>query len=489
MQSQENDYNQAIFDVCDLLQNATTPEAIKQLIEAFNKLTGFLKAGPFLEIFEAILTNISFAALFSLLAAPDNRLIVSVVDLTERLLQPVTWDMIHEKFEEFIIIGLEHPHPRFNPMYSTYIWSYLKGETDSELTTYASNVLNILSKYPKGIDELYTESSLTNIRSLLNMDTSHRFLVYEIMSSSILNSPNAVEYFKQEGLLEKFVAEFQNDDPLALINAMELVPVTCKSEDFSEYLVTTPILSKISHLISPGEPEFDFLKSAALKTFSRLSDSKGLNYSQVCIEHSFFKKIVECMEQSNDTTLKLTTIECLGILGFNPDVLRFLSKEKLVINAFTSIFESSAGSARVECYKTLSCILEKTPPIEEDISEINHNIYISIKGGNLLPILVRSSMEVFQDVSFSALSVLQKLGLYKWGQRELSQSQQFTNLILDTSRDSLFIKELKLSIASSIVASSSFLEMFPEDSALKLKRLASGKATESAAPQVALDSV
>ncbi|KAJ1796676.1 hypothetical protein LPJ75_007196, partial [Coemansia sp. RSA 2598] len=88
-----------------------TPEVISGLRGSFEDLSKQLRAGPFLEVFETTLSNIPFSALFSLLAAPDNKLIVVVAEVTGQLLKPVTWSMVHQTFEEYIVQGLDHPHP------------------------------------------------------------------------------------------------------------------------------------------------------------------------------------------------------------------------------------------------------------------------------------------------------------------------------------------------------------------------------------------
>ncbi|KAJ1842992.1 hypothetical protein LPJ73_005625 [Coemansia sp. RSA 2703] len=107
----EKDYTKTIKLICELLQSDPTPEVILGLRESFETLSKQLRTGPFLEVFETTLSNIPFAALFSLLAAPDNRLIATVAEVTGQLLKPVTWAMVHQTFEEYIIQGLDHPHP------------------------------------------------------------------------------------------------------------------------------------------------------------------------------------------------------------------------------------------------------------------------------------------------------------------------------------------------------------------------------------------
>ncbi|KAJ2438400.1 hypothetical protein IWW46_004905, partial [Coemansia sp. RSA 2440] len=76
----EKEYVKNIKLICELLQSDPTPGVILKLRESFETLSKQLKAGPFLEVFEATLSNIPFSALFSLLAAPDNKLIVTVAE-------------------------------------------------------------------------------------------------------------------------------------------------------------------------------------------------------------------------------------------------------------------------------------------------------------------------------------------------------------------------------------------------------------------------
>ncbi|KAJ2499506.1 hypothetical protein GGI11_007953, partial [Coemansia sp. RSA 2049] len=106
----DKEYVATIKQICEFLQSDPTPDVIQGLRDSFSNLSMHLKAGPFLEVFETTISNIPFGALFSLLAAPDNKLIVSVADVTGQLLNPVTWTMVHQTFEDYIIQGLAHPH-------------------------------------------------------------------------------------------------------------------------------------------------------------------------------------------------------------------------------------------------------------------------------------------------------------------------------------------------------------------------------------------
>ncbi|KAJ1952160.1 hypothetical protein GGI12_006317, partial [Dipsacomyces acuminosporus] len=106
----QKEYENTIKKICTLLQSDPTPEVIRALRQSFEDLGKQLRAGPFLEVFETTLSNIPFSALFSLLAAPDNKLIVIVAEVTGLLLKPVTWSMVHQTFEDYIIQGLGHPH-------------------------------------------------------------------------------------------------------------------------------------------------------------------------------------------------------------------------------------------------------------------------------------------------------------------------------------------------------------------------------------------
>ncbi|KAJ2692785.1 hypothetical protein H4R19_006097, partial [Coemansia spiralis] len=107
----ERGHAQDIRVICDLLRSEPTADVIQALRVRFGNLSKHLKAGPFMEVFEAILASIPFSALFSLLTVPDNKLIVTVAGVTGQLLKPVTWPMVHETFEAYIVQALNHPHP------------------------------------------------------------------------------------------------------------------------------------------------------------------------------------------------------------------------------------------------------------------------------------------------------------------------------------------------------------------------------------------
>ncbi|OMJ20213.1 hypothetical protein AYI69_g6302 [Smittium culicis] len=182
-----SDYNDTIKQICELLQSGTTPEAIKQLAEQFDMLSSFL-------------TN-----------APDNKLIVSVVNVTEKLLDPVTWDMIQEKFD-------------FSNEYPSYIWACLKEPIDSELVQETSKALLSLSNYENFTEKLFDESSMEVIKSVLNMDASHRYLVYDIFINSIIQFEDSASFYEKESLISQIPLDISSNDPLIVLNALELIP-------------------------------------------------------------------------------------------------------------------------------------------------------------------------------------------------------------------------------------------------------------------------
>ncbi|PVU97535.1 hypothetical protein BB561_000472 [Smittium simulii] len=512
MSEKAYDYNDTIEQVCELLQTATTPEAINELSAGFNRLSQdltpplflFLRVdGPFLEIFEAILTNISFSALFSLLAAPDNRLIVSVVELTEKLLEPVTWDMIHEKFENFICLGLDHPHTKvkilvlnqflrcnllsgkFNPNYAPSIWECLIGDSNSNHVNLSLNVLIHLSSYKNCAKFIYTEESLAVIHDILAMDTSHRFRVYDIVANTIINSEDATSIFEKNDILSKFASEFKSNDSLIIVNALELLPKMTQNKTAADYFISQNILDLLSDFIKDPEilgVKYDFLRSFSLKTFSKLINSKGLDFISISNKYSFINTLSKHLDQSSDITLRITSITCLGILALNSDFLKHLDTEYEILDQFLQILQSATGDVKLESLRTFSCILEKNPPIDTKVDEINQKLF-----KKCFAFLLKTIINNIEDQAIASFSVIQKFILYTWSHNIVSQSQSFLSFLVEKSDFSLTLQDLKFSVITVITKNEKFLESIPEPFSGKLL-LAANKNTKiesDAIPSVA----
>ncbi|KAJ2384321.1 hypothetical protein GGI05_005048, partial [Coemansia sp. RSA 2603] len=387
----EKDYTKTIKLICELLQSDPTPEVILGLRESFETLSKQLRTGPFLEVFETTLSNIPFAALFSLLAAPDNRLIATVAEVTGQLLKPVTWAMVHQTFEEYIIQGLDHPHPvvkclvlnqflkcegssdpvstivtrlsrcvqawvpesQFSSQYGPHLWKCLDGKSDNDSTKLAKQALTHLCNVGMGMDYLLTEASLKAIRTLLSGNESQRFRVYDVMVATTKNSDSAFELFRQEGVISAFLSEVSSDDVLVSMNFYELVPALCETPVSYDYLDSVGVFSKALNCLADAKTDDSVTGSltrvAVLKLFSRMVDTKGAETKAFLEKYSVVRELGDILKSSESNgELISTAVNCLGAIGNNPAALEFLANEKEALKAFVSVYDTSLGHLRVE---------------------------------------------------------------------------------------------------------------------------------------------
>ncbi|PVV04188.1 hypothetical protein BB560_001328 [Smittium megazygosporum] len=437
----ENDYKVAIDEACELLQSATTPEAIKELVKAFDKLSDYLTHGPFLEVFEAILTNIAFSTLFSLLAAPDNRLIVSVANLTQKLLEPVTWDMIHEKFG--------HPHPKvklmvlsqilrcdlstdqFDVDYSPAIWECLIGKDEDQHINMALN----LGSFENCVDFIYTQESISVIKKIMAIDYSHKFRVYDVIATSISNSDAVASVLIESNVLLSLVLDFSSSDPLAVSNCLNLLPKMTSSRTFCEYIASQNVFDVISGLMKTGEIDgvsYDFAKS-----------------------------------------FSISAVQALGDIASDREVLKSLYQQKHLLNEYISLMDSAIEDLKLQCLSTFVAILEKPIPINSEIADINHTLFSKLNNGDFLQTLLKNCSGVFDEEIFFSLKIIKYMIDYPWGYKELAQSQNFLNFLIEKSNLNSSLKELKFSIISFFVKHQDFEKMVPDPQASKLKTIAS----------------
>ncbi|KAJ2352795.1 hypothetical protein GGF43_003661 [Coemansia sp. RSA 2618] len=459
----EKEYAKNIKLICELLQSDPTPGVIQGLRDAFETLSKQLKAGPFLEVFEATLSNIPFSALFSLLAAPDNRLIVTVAEVTGQLLKPVTWPMVHQTFEEYIIQGLAHPHPVVKAL---VLRQFLKCEQKADP----------LSSIGMVMDYLLSEESVLAIKTLLSGNESQRFRVYDVVAAAIKDADSAFEFFRQEGVVDLLIKEGSANDVLVAMNFYELVPSLCESSVPFEYLeaagVFKDVLEQVYQAKTDDSATSSLLRLSALKLFSRMADAKGVSPAKFYAKYAIVPELAELVllpEPRSD--LKVTAITCVGTIGNNPDALEYLASEKTALDALVTVYNTSIGQLRVECLRAIACIFGCSDAPSSTASQVCYELYAKLDEGKFLVGLTKEIMKGFEESCIAGLAVIQKLALHAWGLHEIASYQNIVNFLL--MRDSSRVKvaqQWQFAVIESIVKAPAAKSEFDDETLARLTR-------------------
>ncbi|KAJ1952912.1 hypothetical protein EC988_003299 [Linderina pennispora] len=487
-------YEETIKRICSLLQSEPTPDVIQGLRDSFDLLNRQLKAGPFLEVFEATLSNIPFSALFSLLAAPDNKLIVIVSELTGQLLRPVTWSMVHQTFEEYIIQGLDHPHPDvkclvlnqflkcdlstdpFSPSYGPHIWKCLAGKQDSESIKLTKRVLAHLCRCPQGMDYLFTDESMKGVRKLLAGKEEERFRTYDVIVAAVGGSDSAFEFFKQEGIVDMFMNEGRSKDILVIMSFYEQLPDICATTAPFEYMDEQGVFQRALENLSDTADEGvtgSLLRTASLKLFARMVDAKGLDPQQFLERYPVATVIREIIEDHShsryDSTV--TAINCLGAIGNNPAALEYLAEEDKALAALASLYNSSTGELRIECLKAIACIFGHSQAPTSTASQACFDLYMRLCDGKFLSSLVKEIMKGFEESCIAAFAVIQKMASHAWGVREIASVQNILSFLLtrDPSRGKT-VQQWQYSAIESLAAATEAKASFDEETYKRLQK-------------------
>ncbi|KAI9506778.1 26S proteasome non-ATPase regulatory subunit 5 [Coemansia spiralis] len=509
----DKEYVATIKKICSLLQSDPTPEVIQSLRDAFANLSIHLKAGPFLEVFETTLSNIPFAALFSLLAAPDNKLIVAVAEVAGQLLKPVTWAMVHQTFEEYIIQGLAHPHPvvkclvlnqflkceqktdPFSAQYSPYIWKCLEGKSDTDATKLAKQVLIHLCETGMDMDYLFAESSLDAVRAVLEGDESQRFRVYDVVAVAVGCSDDVFELLRQEGIVDTFVKEGDSDDALAVMNWHELIPAVCTSEAAFSYLDSVGVFTNALSQFTADESSLDathsFTRVSLLKLFSRMVDAQGINPAEFLVKYDIAPTLGKLIsESSSETDLQSTAISCLGAIGNNTAALEHLATEKTALTALVEAYNGSISGMRVNCLQTIACIFGHLPEPTKTSSQTCYELYTQLAQGKFLVSVTQEIMKGFEESCVAGFAVIQKMALHAWGVREIASYKNVVNFLLtrDPSKGKT-AQQWQFSTIETIVESREAKDAFDSDAYSRLtKYVKEGPYYVSTMPQVAIKS-
>ncbi|KAJ2537319.1 hypothetical protein IWW43_000087 [Coemansia sp. RSA 1935] len=466
----EKEYVKNIKLICELLQSDPTPGVILKLRESFETLSKQLKAGPFLEVFEATLSNIPFSALFSLLAAPDNKLIVTVAEVTGQLLKPVTWPMVHQTFEEYIIQGLAHPHPVVKAL---VLRQFLKCEQKAD-----PQVLTHLCDIGMAMDYLLSEESVSAIKTLLAGNESQRFRVYDVVAAAIKDSDSSFEFFRQEGIVDLLLKEGSAKDVLVAMNFYELVPTLCESSVPYEYIESAGVFKNVLEQVQQAKTDdsvtSSLLRLSALKLFSRMADAKGISPASFYGKYAIAPELAELVllpEPRSD--LKITAITCVGTIGNNPEALEYLASEKTALEALVTVYNTSIGQLRVECLRAIACIFGYSTTPSGAASQICYELYAKLDDGKFLVGLTKEIMKGFEESCVAGLAVIQKLVHHAWGLHEIASYQNIVNFLLmrDSSRAKV-AQQWQFSVIESIVKAPEAKSEFDDETFARLERYA-----------------
>ncbi|KAJ2156360.1 hypothetical protein GGF46_005234 [Coemansia sp. RSA 552] len=490
----DNEYTQNIKQICELLQSDPTADVIQRLRDSFETLSKQLKAGPFLEVFETTLSNIPFSALFSLLGAPDNRLIVTVAEVTRQLLKPVTWAMVHQTFEEYIIQGLDHPHPvvktlvlsqflkcesetdPFSPQYGAHIWTCLEGKDDSDTTKLAKQVLVHLCSIGMGMDYLLSEESMKAVRALLAGSEGQRFRVYDVVVAAVRQSDSAFEFFRQEGIIDLLLKEGDSRDPLVAMNFYELVPAMCRSSVPYDYFDAAGVFGDALEQIRLAKEDDSamgsLLRTAALKLFSRMADADGVPPARFFKKYAVVPEITELVELPDPgSSLKTTAIACVGAIGNNQEALEYLAGERTALAALASAYDGSMAMLRVECLRAIACIFGCSTAPSGAASQACYELYAKLGEGRFLAGVTKEIMKGFEETCVAGLAVIQKMALHAWGVHEIASYQNIVNFLLmrDASRVKV-AQQWQFAVVKEIVNSPDARKEFDSDTLGRLNK-------------------
>ncbi|KAJ2658160.1 hypothetical protein IWW48_004181 [Coemansia sp. RSA 1200] len=492
----DKEYVATIKQICEFLQSDPTPDVIQGLRDSFSNLSMHLKAGPFLEVFETTISNIPFGALFSLLAAPDNKLIVSVADVTGQLLNPVTWTMIHQTFEDYIIQGLAHPHSTFSEHYGPHLWKCLEGKSDTDTTKLIKRVLVHLFNVGMAKDYLFSKDSLKVVSSLLSGNESQRFRVYDVVTAAIGRSDDIFEFLCQKGIIDAFVKEGDSDDILAVMNWHELLPILCTSKFAYDYFSLQGIFSRSLQQLHSDDAgtasaAYSLLQVSTLKLFSRMVDAQGANPAEFLAEYDIAPVLGRLiLTEGSESELKSTAIRCLGAIGNNTGALEHLAAEKTALEALVDTYGRSIGYQRVEYLQTIACIFGHAPQPTNTTSQACYELYSRLAQGNFLVSVTQEIMKGFEESCVAGFAVIQKMAGHAWGVREIASSKTVVNFLL--TRDSSRVKtaqQWQFSAVQAIAEAKDAQGAFDSDDYSRITRyVKEGPYYVDSTPQVALGS-
>ncbi|KAG0184676.1 serine/threonine-protein kinase HAL4/sat4 [Apophysomyces sp. BC1034] len=245
-----------------------------------------------------VLSDVPLASLYNVLSSENDPLVNTVCDLITKLLGPFPYEaLLVPENKPFLLEGLTHFAPTIRYLSLQQVEKCLTSDTSvstmvqSEVfpltltslafqdTRTASKAVDLVYKVAlkvPGQAAFFSEDHLSVLRSLLEINGTIKFRVYELIIKVAASSDHAFRECERSGLLHALLGELKSEDILLRVNAMETLTEIAATPSGVLFLERANVLQDLALVLDHDSNDaMDLLtKSAVLKFFGRLGENK-----------------------------------------------------------------------------------------------------------------------------------------------------------------------------------------------------------------------
>ncbi|CAI2161932.1 15845_t:CDS:10 [Funneliformis geosporum] len=451
---------------------------------------------------QAILDSIPFSAFFTLLGSYDDAVTSAACKVLEKLLRTLNYaDIESLELKEYLTLGLQFNSSEVRMLTLSQVEKCLESEEtvqdlvrspmfpvvleglgydDNLISTKVTEFLVKLVSCSSGLQALFDSGSIAILDQLSHGDETVKFRVFDLVSRISISSPEAFQLCEMSGALNAITSELNSNDLLIKLNAIETFSKIIQGRTgyiFLERAGTIQSLVDAMAQEDDNDIESVLMQCATLKFFGKLSEIEacplltlsnfqGMDFAEIDNKYNILFKMNSYLSSSN-MSLKINTINIIGVFGSNPRGLKLLnaSVSPNILSNFMDLYHNSVGDVKIACLQSISCLLGVSEELTPEISDITHQIYNQIGGAPTpLSTLISNVKQTLEELRITSFAIMRNMALHPWGQAEMTNSREFIDYILNRSTETTKLgKEWKFTIVQALVQAPNAENIIPSN--------------------------
>ncbi|OWZ24637.1 hypothetical protein PHMEG_000243 [Phytophthora megakarya] len=345
-------------------------------------------------------------------------------------------------------------------------------DEDLEVAAKASTVLEMLSSIPDSdiyrsvLDSLKEKTQSSEITA-----NSIEFMRYlETIVKVCAQKDEHMEYGISTKAVDLILDCLKSDDPLFLMNVVDLVPALCQTKIGVQHIFLSGTLKNLL-----GMTEDPFVGGNAVRLVGEISATaaslniESWSWSDATLSKAFLET-VESKMQSTDSLQQIAAMDALAAFGSSSDKeLHLLLQHRTICQIWLQLGSSTKTPVKANCFHSLARVLGSHTRLSkpDQVPEENAGVWtmcerlfnslgVECAQQSSMTLLMNALKQPFEELRTSVFHVLRSVAAQNspWGLRALLSYGGFFEFLMDrTTEPTKETREWKFAVLDAVLAS------------------------------------
>ncbi|KAG2765134.1 hypothetical protein PC129_g13190 [Phytophthora cactorum] len=346
-------------------------------------------------------------------------------------------------------------------------------DEDIEVAAKASTVLEMFSNIPNsGTYQAVLDSLKTKAQSSEITENSIEFMRFlETIVKICAQKDEHMEYGISTGAIDLILNCLKSDDPLFLMNVVDLVPAVCQTKIGVQYIFQSGTLKTL--LAMTEDP---FVGGNAVRLVGEVSATaanlniESWSWGDATLSKAFLET-VESKMQSPDSLQQIAAMDALAAFASSSDKeLHLLIQHRSICQMWLQLGSSAKMPVKANCYHSLARVLGAHTRLlkqSEQVPEENAGVWsmcerlfnslgVECAQQSTMVVLMNALKQPFEELRTSVFHVLRSVAAQNnpWGMRTLLSYGGFFEFLMDrTTEPTKETREWKFAVLDAVLAS------------------------------------